>query len=305
VVSVLLGILLLAAAILKVHADANTPDDLGQFKWIARVGLLAESAVELALGAALVAGIWPAVIRRVALLFFVIVSCVAIFEAIRAQPDCGCFGKFSPPPWVTALMDVASVTALLVCQPRLNLAASSRRLYIGGAILLAGVGTCITIEATRPHLVRISLADLKAGTEDFGPPGSLVVLEPAKWIGHRLPISGHIDVGDQLMHGRWIVLLVHHDCQHCLAAITQYEDESANNAGKKDVPRLAVIEMPPYGQEGQKLAGPSTLAGSLDTQREWFASTPVALLLEDGIVRDSLEASAVAELKGEWWKGEK
>jgi hypothetical protein len=44
----------------------------------------------------------------------------------------------------------------------------------------------------------------------------------------------HVDVGSQLKSGRWIVLLVHHDCDHCAAAVPKYVAEfGGSGSGRK------------------------------------------------------------------------
>ncbi len=45
------------------------------------------------------------------------------------------------------------------------------------------------------------------------------VLEPGEWAGKELPILEHIDIGDRLKAGNWLVLLYHYDCPGCAEAI--------------------------------------------------------------------------------------
>ena len=86
------------------------------------------------------------------------------------------------------------------------------------------------------------------------------------------------------------MLLVHHDCDHCAAAVPQYVAEYGGGGGSGaggGEERLAVIEMPPFGDAGDPPPWelPSTvLSGRLDQTRDWFATTPVVLLIKDGIV---------------------
>jgi hypothetical protein len=145
----------------------------------------------------------------------------------------------------------------------------------------------------------IAVATSTAAGQEFGKVGELVVLEPEKWAGQKFSLvehilADHIDVGSQLKSGQWIVLLVHHDCDHCAAAVPKYvavvggQKENAN-------PRLAVIEMPPFGEASDPAPWqlpPNILAGRLDQSRDWFATTPVAVLLKDGIVISAKEADA-------------
>jgi hypothetical protein len=122
-----------------------------------------------------------------------------------------------------------------------------------------------------------------------------VVLEPEKWIGSWFTLAGHIDdVGKQLTAGRWVVLLVHRDCDHCIAAVPRYVSAVTATGDRW---HLALIEMPPYADAPAappwQLA-PGQIAGRLDTSRDWFATTPVAVYLNDGKVVAAHEGEAAA-----------
>lgn len=297
-----LGSVLLAAAILKVRGDAFTPDAETTTFFTSRPIILAEAGIELALGAALIAGLWPRVIRKVAMAFFAVVFCVAATEAIQRKASCGCFGQLVVPPWVTALGDAAALAALWFCPPRDAALTSTRRLMSGIGLLLAIVGICLGIEVRRPHFVTLGRLDGDVPGQSLGTAGASVDLRPSQWVGNRFPLAAHIAVvGPQLMQGRWIVLLVHHDCAHCLAAIDMFEAESINAISKPGAPGLVVIELPPYSDPDAKLVHPPTVLGALDESRDWYAPTPVALLLENGIVKAESETNEAGEPDSKWW----
>jgi len=169
------------------------------------------------------------------------------------------------------------------------------RLWIAGGLGIAWVGIVGGIWLTRP-VVAVTTSSVAA--QDFGKPGELVVLEPEKWAGQKFSLAehilaDHIDIGSQLKSGQWIILLVHHDCEHCAAAVPRYvaaverQKDEARGQNADAEPRLAVIEMPPFADAGDPPPWqlPSTvLSGRLDQSRDWFATTPVALLIKDGIV---------------------
>jgi len=50
---------------------------------------------------------------------------------------------------------------------------------------------------------------------------SYEVLEPETWVGKKLPILQHIDIGEKLSRGNWLILLYHHDCPDCAKAIAK------------------------------------------------------------------------------------
>jgi hypothetical protein len=41
--------------------------------------------------------------------------------------------------------------------------------------------------------------------------------------------------------------------------------------------------------------------GRLDTSRDWFATTPVAILLDDGIVQAAIDGEAAVTPNPAWW----
>jgi hypothetical protein len=111
--------------------------------------------------------------------------------------------------------------------------------------------------------------------QTFGKPGELIVLQIEKWPGQHFDLANHIDVGSQLTAGQAIVLLVHHDCDHCAAAVPKYvaaygdppaSDPRPPTHDPRSAPRLAVIEMPPFADPTDPPLGnsphPSSVAGS-------------------------------------------
>ena len=104
------------------------------------------------------------------------------------------------------------------------------------------------------------------------------VLEPKTWIGKELPILEHIDIAEQIKTGNWLLLFYHHDCPDCQKAIPQYEQLARDLAGNEELLRIALIEVPPYGRHP---AHWNTLCsfGQLADTKEWFVTTPLAVLL--------------------------
>jgi hypothetical protein len=102
----------------------------------------------------------------------------------------------------------------------------------------------------------------------------LVILEPEKWLGQKLPIAGFIDL--DLSHGEWTVVFHRHDCPTCHEVLPSYVELSS--MGHK----VALIEVPPFGNLNPSESG--CVHGQLTADREWFVQTPVEIQLRDGIV---------------------
>ena len=104
----------------------------------------------------------------------------------------------------------------------------------------------------------------------------------------------HIDIAEQIKTGNWLLLFYHHDCPDCQKAIPQYEQMARDLAGNEDFLRIALIEVPPYGQSGTVPSNACTL-GRLEDVKEWFVTTPLSAVLIDNQVISIWEAE-VAEL---------
>ena len=102
-------------------------------------------------------------------------------------------------------------------------------------------------------------------------------------MGKELPILKHMDVAEQLKSGTWLLVLYHHDCSKCAAAIEAcmnavYEIEGAEPG--RD-PGIALISVPPHGVPS---VGQSTryLLGELSPRKTWFVMTRTVVLIVDG-----------------------
>ena len=150
-------------------------------------------------------------------------ACVSLCRALSGHANCGCFGTVEVNPWYTAMLDTAVVIALACLRPRCALKTgysvlciSNSRPYVRLATMLAvwlllGLPTAF---AMRDY----STAALSDAGEVIGD-GNVVVLQPEKWTGKRFPLLAHIDVGERLKNGRWLVFLYNPDCASCQAMI--------------------------------------------------------------------------------------
>jgi len=66
--------------------------------------------------------------------------------------------------------------------------------------------------------------------------------------------------------------------------------------------KLAVVEMPPYAGSSESVRWSTSIGlfTKLDASRDWFATTPVAILLKDGIVRAAIDGDRAGTPDPSW-----
>jgi hypothetical protein len=292
---------------LKLWAGTRYPDPPKQ-SWIGGRYVSESTAVcEAALGFPLLAGLWPRPTWLAAISIFGLFAVITAAEAIEGKASCGCFGAVHIRPIYTMWFDLLAVVLLLVtgrpdrAPEVVDRGPARRRWIVAGSTCTVWGGIVVGMWLTKPP---VAMATAATQGPTFGKPGELVVLEPEKWPGQRFSLADHIDVGSQLTTGQWIVLLVHHDCDHCAAAVPRYVAEYGGSrrseaTGREE--RLAVIEMPPFADAADPppwQVPPSVLSGRLDQTRDWFATTPVALSIKDGLILSSKESDAAETSPG-------
>jgi hypothetical protein len=145
--------------------------------------------------------------------------------------------------------------------------------------------------------------------------GNLLIMEPDRWPGQSLPIMEYLlkdeggrsersaDPGVPGMKdekGRSLAIIYSNDCDHCRQAVPRFQA----SALRSSIPTL-FIEMPPYASPGQELVRPSVSSGPitvarLTDQHEWFASTPIIIELNNGIIQRVAKGKA-AENVDKWF----
>ena len=108
---IVLAILLVTAALSKSYAN---PTDLHAKQTTAN---RLQIACELLLGFSLLLGLWPRLIRTAAILAFGLFALVAGWHVVIASNSCGCFGRFTVPPWLSLTTDTAILVALTRLRP--------------------------------------------------------------------------------------------------------------------------------------------------------------------------------------------
>ncbi len=94
------------------------------------------ACVEVGLGLALLAGVAPRLFRWVVLALFVGFLGLTISETVKGETMCGCIGRWSPPPWVMALVDAATLWVLWRWKPQAGVDPDPWRLTRWAAVLM-------------------------------------------------------------------------------------------------------------------------------------------------------------------------
>jgi hypothetical protein len=306
----IVGILLVTAAILKavqlvteptaaLLAVRETPNRA--VRWSpdpALIGTLLpplQVGAELAIGLLALSGFYWRRLRWIALVLFIGFAAYSFHLATTGATSCGCFGPLRIHPWWTFGLDLAVVLGLVLSFPtdtrskirrgeylapdtsptNIQLATASLRHRASSITFAASLAISILTTAL---LVRHLTAPTAAAEGMLQMAGDLIVLEPEKWIGKRLPIAQFIDL--DLSTGEWTVLLHRHDCPDCQAAMPKYEQLASSGT------RVALVEVPPYGDFHPN--GTACHYGRLTEKRDWFVQTPIEVTLQDGVVVSAL-----------------
>ncbi|MHC4475226.1 MAG: hypothetical protein ACYTEL_06260 [Planctomycetota bacterium] len=116
-------------------------------------------------------------------------------------------------PWMTLFaIDLPAILALSVFRPK------GEKLFDRPSIRRFAAVACVA-----PVALGITMPIL-ALNEAVNASSSYEVLEPETWVGKKLPILEHIDIGESLKKGNWLILLYRHDCPDCTGAIEMYEE---------------------------------------------------------------------------------
>lgn len=107
---------------------------------------------------------------------------------------------------------------------------------------------------------------------------NIVVLSSADWVGKPLPIASSISPPISIVNERWDILMFHHSCPKCREAV----ELCVARVGASPLPRLVLLEVPPYGQDMEE--SPDVSIAKLDDSHSWFVSTPVMVRVKSGTV---------------------
>ena len=282
-VRVLLGAILLTAAVLKtIQLSTEPTPELGltTSRWF----LILVVEFEILLGLCLIRGVAKPQVWLVTLACFSVFACATFYKALSGEASCGCFGSVEVNPWYTLVLDVSAVVALVRWRPDLsNLLWKVERPSFAsqGAMLLST--WCVIGAIAAWGMLSYEPVGLGADGEFIGV-GGIVILEPELWIDKPFPLLPHIDIGDNLQDGEWVVLLYHHDCPHCQDVLPEYEQIADSRNVATSLVEVALIEVPPFGVEDIFSLNESAEHGKLSEEKDWFVQTPVEIRLAQGTV---------------------
>ncbi|RKY10570.1 MAG: hypothetical protein DRP56_00630 [Planctomycetota bacterium] len=278
-----LGLLLLTAAVLKGYELLTTPMANADI-WSNRYFMIFQVEFELILGIWLLSGLFKRAAWLAALGCFVLFFGVTLYKGLTGAASCGCFGSVHINPWITLFaIDFPAVVLLAIFRPKLEkhrILNISHWLEPMPNLSVLGVVFVLGFSAVAVSSPLLILNEPKTVTSTYE------VLEPETWIGKELPILEHIDIGDQLKTGNWLVMLYHHDCPDCQAAIPKLEQTARDLQGNEDFLRVALIAVPPFGLGNANIVSPSSpcILGKLGTSKEWFVTTPTMVLTQNNNV---------------------
>jgi hypothetical protein len=108
----LFGAILVTAALLKTESLITEPTP-----WFWPIACLIE--IELFVGTCLVLGVFPRVIRWIAMCLFAAFSVASCFHLIAGTQSCGCLGRLADPsPWLALVVDLLGVLCLWRWSPK-------------------------------------------------------------------------------------------------------------------------------------------------------------------------------------------
>jgi hypothetical protein len=294
VVRLTMAVVLLLAAGSKGY-QLSTEPVLGTGLLGSRWFLIGVVEFELFFGLWFLAGHLPSLSWAAALICFGAFAGTSLYKGMSGYASCGCFGRLTVNPWYAAGLDLAIVWFLLYWPPSpLHSPADPDTAFrwiewpsrpfrsIGGVVavwLFMGIPAAFTMGS----YTNTTLSD----TGEIVGTGDIVVLEPTTWLGKRFPLLDYIDISADLKEGRWLVLLYHHDCPKCQQAIVKLAEMVQRSSATNSVgPRLALIEMPPYGKAALLSLPPDVpfVHGRLREDKQWFVQAPLVQELSDSIV---------------------
>ncbi|MFO0811504.1 MAG: DUF1573 domain-containing protein [Gemmataceae bacterium] len=246
---------------------------------------LAVAVGELAMAVWLVSGWRPGLARAAAFVGFSAFLGTSLVKAFAGEESCDCFGDLTVSPWFTVVLDAAILLGL-----GLDARWHGMRAIAGEGGLRLGVGLAIVAGLAGAGFAWRNLAVPMTDDGTIDAAAKRVVLAPADWVGKRLPLLPHIDIGPKLGRGDWIVMLYHWQCDGCRRYLPQYVGLARSLADVSGGMKLALVELPPLESDVVGGGSSAVVRGRLSPAKTWVVRLPHFLRLHDGIVDVATDA---------------
>lgn len=293
---VMAGLVLIAATVLKIHHLLTEPI-ISEGFWESREFFLIQIPLELGLGIWLVCGLFRKAAWVVAVLSFGLFIVVTLQKGLIGAESCGCFGRVHVNPWITlSAIDIPLFLALLIFRPKgyklLPPPWPSAKHFFGVAI-----PTFIVIGVIMPVMIFNKPPD-KTDKYEVVRPEEWTGKEPAsekqtgeEQVSEEWSMLKYIDIANFLRSNIVVVMFYSTECDTCHDAIALYDRMGRDMAGSEDLIQFALIEIPPYASEQDGFVAVDTpcLTGRLDSSKDWYMTTPLVVLIQDGLVVKSWE----------------
>ncbi len=332
IVMILAGLLLAAAALLKVHEVLTVyiPSWREDKIWESYEFFLFQIPLEFGLGLWMLSGVFRKAAWLAGTLCYFGFIFVTLGKAVLGFESCGCFGRIEVDPWYTLfLVDIPFFLLLLIFRPKgekllpppwphpfhaLGLAVPVIGFMAVSTPILVGLrpefkkpGDWISVTAVRPVVSAPEVADLSEdpgavvspdGPETPDDPVRPDVTEEAEAEGVPeavlWPWLEHIDIAEQLESGIAVIWMYHHDCPTCAEMVPLYSEYCATlrDRGEKAF-QIAFVAAPPFREPGPVPADTICLRGKLSESERWAIMSPYVVALIDGaFVRDWPQGTA-------------
>jgi hypothetical protein len=296
IIMVVAGLVLIVAAVLKIHHLLTEPIISKGF-WESWEFFLIQIPLELGLGIWLICGLFRKAAWMVAVLSFGLFIVVTLQKGLIGAESCGCFGRVHVNPWVTlSVIDIPFFLGLVIFRPKgyklLPPPWPPKGRFFGVAI-----PTFIVIGVIMPVLI-FNKPPNKTDKYEVVKPKEWIRKEPTsekqrgeKQVSEEWSMLKYINIADSLRSNIAIVVFYNTECDACHDAIALYDQMGRDMAGNEDSIKFAFIEVPPYGSEQDSFVPVDTpcLRGRLDSSKDWYMQTPLVVVIHDGLVVKSWE----------------
>jgi thiol-disulfide isomerase/thioredoxin len=278
ILRLLVGCIILTAAILKAYQLTTTPD-LRSGLLHARWFNITVVEFELLFGIWLLSGLLQKLAWLVSLILFTGFAGISLYKAAVLQElSCGCFGAVHVNPFVTFLLDGGIVALLIIFRPKCEIVwlRLQPQILLNYVLIFVPLGCFVLWETSQVQFQQLQ------GIEQHLQDGNLVKLEPQMWLDKEFPLRRYCDIGEDLAMNRWLVLLHRTGCTECRKASPLI----VKLAKERNCP-LVVLEMNST-DDVFHIDNMESTTGLLSQKITWFAETPIVLELNDGVVKQVL-----------------